>query len=53
MAPKPVDWGSVVRAILRHLLFWAVVVTYFAWGFGIFHPNIPIFETSKSFICFL
>ena len=34
MATKQLDWSKVLRTIGLHLLFWIIVVTYFAWGFG-------------------
>ena len=44
MELKSIYWLKVVRIIFLHLLFWALVVTYFAWGFGLdIHPK-------KSFI---
>ncbi|MBN9383854.1 MAG: histidine kinase [Chitinophagaceae bacterium] len=28
------NWGRLGRKLLKHLLFWVIVTTYFAWGFG-------------------
>lgn len=50
MALKSVDWGSVVKAILRHLLFWTVVVTYFAWGFGLQQNPVRSFINASLFL---
>ena len=35
MAAKQLDWLSLTRTILLHVLFWIIIVTYFAWGFGL------------------
>ncbi len=35
MAVKHVNWLKILRVVLLHLLFWALIVTYFAWGFGL------------------
>jgi sensor histidine kinase YesM len=34
MATRRLDWGSVTKTILLHLVFWIVTATYFAWEFG-------------------
>jgi sensor histidine kinase YesM len=47
---KPVDWGFVAKAILRHMLFWAVVVTYFAWGFGLQQNPARSFINASLFL---
>ncbi len=44
MTTRRLDWGSLIKTILLHLLFWIFIVTYFAWGFG-FQSN-PV----RSFI---
>jgi sensor histidine kinase YesM len=31
---KYFDTGNFISRVLLHLLFWLIVVTYFAWGFG-------------------
>lgn len=28
------NWGRPGKQLLKHLLFWLIVTTYFAWGFG-------------------
>jgi sensor histidine kinase YesM len=38
MAIKQKDWRSFLKTIILHFLFWVIVVTYFAWGFG-FNEN--------------
>lgn len=35
MATKRLDGSSLAKIILLHLLFWILIVTYFAWGFGL------------------
>lgn len=35
MTTKRLDWRSLIKTILLHLLFWIFIVTYFAWGFGL------------------
>lgn len=35
MAVKHFNWRRILRVVLLHLLFWVLVVTYFAWGFGL------------------
>ena len=35
MATKRLDWLSVTKTILLHVLFWIFIVIYFAWGFGL------------------
>lgn len=35
MATQRLDWGSVIKTILFHLIFWIITVTYFTWEFGI------------------
>ena len=37
------DWFKVLRTLFLHLLFWILIITYFAWGFGL------DVEPSKSF----
>lgn len=44
MARKHINWLKIVRVVALHLLFWLLIVTYFAWGFGL---NI---DPEKSFI---
>jgi sensor histidine kinase YesM len=34
MKPTSIFWKKKEGQILLHLLFWAIIVTYFAWGFG-------------------
>ena len=34
MKSIPIIWRKKIEHILLHLLFWIIVVTYFAWGFG-------------------
>ncbi len=35
MALKKINWLKITRSVSLHLLFWFLVVTYFAWGFGL------------------
>ncbi len=35
MALKNIDWSKVAKSILLHLLFWVIVILYYAWGFGL------------------
>ncbi len=35
MALKRIDWRSLLKTMVLHFLFWVIVVTYFAWGFGL------------------
>lgn len=40
MAPKHIIRLNILKTILLHLLFWVVIVTYFAWGFDLdVHPK--------------
>lgn len=34
MASKQISWSGVLKTILLHVLFWLLIVSYFAWGFG-------------------
>ena len=31
---KHIHWRALLRKVMLHLLFWVMIVTYFAWGFG-------------------
>ncbi|MDB5086217.1 MAG: sensor histidine kinase [Mucilaginibacter sp.] len=31
---KQVYWKALLKRVMLHLLFWIMIVTYFAWGFG-------------------
>jgi sensor histidine kinase YesM len=44
MAIRQFDWVRFRRTILLHILFWIIIVIYFAWGFGL--NNKPL----RSFI---
>jgi len=44
MAISPTDMVGLRRSIPLHILFWIIIVTYFAWGFGL--NNNPL----RSFI---
>lgn len=35
MKTRSKNWLRVTKTILLHLLFWVLIVTYFAWGFGL------------------
>lgn len=39
MATKQWDLPKILNIIGLHLLFWIIVVTYFAWGFGFKNPK--------------
>jgi len=39
MDPKQLNLTKLFKNILIHLIFWVLVVTYFAWGFG-FHNDV-------------
>lgn len=32
---KSWNWFRATKTVLTHLLFWVLIVTYFAWGFGL------------------
>ncbi|RWY48384.1 sensor histidine kinase [Mucilaginibacter gilvus] len=34
ISDNKLDYKALVRRFLLHLLFWVLIVTYFAWGFG-------------------
>jgi sensor histidine kinase YesM len=34
MGTTKIHWRKIAKGLPLHLLFWALVVTYFAWGFG-------------------
>lgn len=34
MVTKRIPWVIALKTIALHLLFWILIVTYFAWGFG-------------------
>lgn len=34
METRQLDWYSITKTVLLHLLFWIFIVFYFAWGFG-------------------
>ncbi len=44
MILKRLNWLKIGKAVFLHLLFWALIVTWFAWGFG-FH-----IDPKKSFL---
>jgi len=44
MATRRTYWLRLTKKILIHVLFWIIIVTYFAWGFGL---NV---NAQKSFI---
>ncbi len=35
MATRQINWRSVTKKILLHLLFWILILTYFSWGLGL------------------
>ena len=35
MAIRQINWRSVIKKILLHLLFWILVLAYFSWGLGL------------------
>ena len=40
MSVAKINWPKVLSKIGLHLLFWMLIVTYFAWGFGLdVHPK--------------
>ena len=41
-------WKYKIQQLLRHLLFWMIIVTYFAWGFG-FGVNYKVSFLNASF----
>jgi len=34
MKIKQIDWPSVLKTVLLHLIFWIIVLLYFAWAMG-------------------
>ncbi len=39
MNTKQINWPKLFKNIALHVIFWVLVVTYFAWGFG-FHTEV-------------
>lgn len=35
MARTHINWPKLLKVVLLHILFWILVITYFAWGFGL------------------
>lgn len=50
MATRQLNWGSLFRTILLHILFWILVVTYFAWGFGLNDNPLRSFINASLFL---
>jgi sensor histidine kinase YesM len=46
MATRQINWRFVTKKILLHLLFWIVILIYFAWGFGLQNPKRAIINMS-------
>ncbi|HEX5171448.1 MAG TPA: histidine kinase [Cyclobacteriaceae bacterium] len=49
MALKKINWASVAKTVTLHLLFWMLVIIYYAWGFGLDVDPKRAFLTSLSF----
>lgn len=50
MLSKHLNWGSLTKTVLLHLLFWIFIVTYFAWGFGIQTNPVRSFINASFFL---
>ncbi len=50
MTTRQLDWGSLTRTILLHLLFWIFIVIYFAWGFGLQTDQVRSFVYASFFL---
>jgi len=50
MATRQLDWGSILRTILFHILFWIFIVAYFAWGFGFNNNPLRSFINASFFL---
>ncbi len=50
MAAKQLDWSSILKTILLHLLFWIFIVTYFAWGFGLRTNPVKSFINASFYL---
>jgi sensor histidine kinase YesM len=50
MATRQLDWRSISRTILFHILFWIFIVTYFAWGFGFNNNPLRSFINASFFL---
>ncbi len=50
MATRRLDWVSLTRTILLHVLFWIFIVTYFAWGFGFNENPVRSFINASFFL---
>ncbi|HBE39767.1 MAG TPA: sensor histidine kinase [Bacteroidales bacterium] len=50
MATRQLNWSSLFRTILLHILFWIFIVTYFAWGFGFNENPMRSFINASLFL---
>lgn len=50
MAAKKIDWPRLLKNILLHLIFWMLVVTYFAWAMGFKEDAAKHFVASLYFL---
>ena len=50
MANGRLDWGSLTKTLLLHLIFWIFVVTYFAWGFGLRTNPVKSFINASFYL---
>jgi len=50
MTARQFDWSSLARNVLLHILFWVIIVTYFAWGFGLNQNPLRSFINASFFL---
>jgi len=50
MSARPISFPHLARTILLHILFWILVVTYFAWGFGLNTQPLRSFINASFFL---
>lgn len=50
MTTRQINWGSLTRTILLHIIFWIFIVTYFAWGFGFGDNPLKSFINASFFL---
>jgi sensor histidine kinase YesM len=50
MATRRLDWDALTKTILLHILFWIIIVTYFAWGFGFNNNPLRSFINASFFL---
>jgi sensor histidine kinase YesM len=50
MATRRLDRVALTRTILLHILFWIIIVIYFAWGFGFNNNPLRSFINASFFL---